>query len=36
VESTYHSKDREDPYTHFFLKEAALKENLFKEYEEEK
>lgn len=26
VESTYFSKDREDPYTHFFLKEAKNKE----------
>lgn len=26
VESTYHSKDREDPYSHFYLKEAKNKE----------
>ena len=26
VESTYYSKDREDPYTHFFLSEAKNKE----------
>jgi len=28
VESTYNSKDREDPFTHFYLKEGALKESL--------
>ena len=28
VESTYESKDREDPYTHFHLKEARHKENI--------
>lgn len=26
VESTYYSKDREDPYSHFFLTEAKNKE----------
>jgi hypothetical protein len=26
IESTYNSKDREDPFTHFFLKEAKNKE----------
>lgn len=35
VESTYYSKDREDPYTHFFLKEGAMKETLMKEIHEE-
>ena len=33
IEATYHSKDREDPYTHFFLKEASMKEALTREYE---
>jgi len=28
VESTYFSKDREDPYTNFYLKEAREKETL--------
>lgn len=28
VESTYQSKDREDPYTHFYLKEARGKEQM--------
>ncbi len=35
VESTYHSKDREDPYTHFFLKEGAMREALKSEVAEE-
>jgi hypothetical protein len=26
VESTYHAKDREDPYSHFFLTQAKNKE----------
>ncbi len=34
--STYHSKDREDPYTHFFLKEAKNKEMINTWIEEEK
>lgn len=36
MSSTYTSKDREDPYTHFFLKEASKREALKKEYEQEK
>jgi len=28
VQSTYHSKDREDPYTHFYLKEARHTEKI--------
>ena len=31
MESTYNSKDREDPYTHFYLKEAGIKEGLMRE-----
>jgi hypothetical protein len=34
--ATYNSKDREDPYTHFFLKEGAMRESLKREYEQEK
>ena len=30
VESTYASKDREDPYSHFFLKEARNTEKINK------
>lgn len=36
VLSTYESKDREDPYTHFFLKEAKNKEMINSWIEEEK
>ena len=35
VESTYFSKDREDPFTHFFLKEAKNKEMIKTWVEEE-
>jgi len=30
VESTYFSKDREDPFTHFYLKESVQKEHIKK------
>lgn len=30
VAATYHSKDREDPYTHFYLKESRTKEHINK------
>jgi len=30
IESTYFSKDREDPYTHFYLKESETKEKIQK------
>lgn len=36
VESTYFSKDREDPFTHFYLKEAKGKEQIKKMIAEEK
>lgn len=36
VASTYHSKDREDPYTHFFLKESKNKERINQLIAEEK
>ena len=36
VGKTYLSKDREDPYTHFFLKEGAKKEKIEKLVDEEK
>jgi hypothetical protein len=35
VESTYFSKDREDPYTHFYLKEARGKESINKMLQDE-
>jgi hypothetical protein len=44
VQSTYHSKDREDPFSHYYLKEAAKRESMvdrvvefkkYKEYHEE-
>ena len=28
--STYHSKDQEDPFTHFYIKEAAKVERVHK------
>lgn len=36
VEATYHSKDREDPYSHFYLKESRNSEKINKMMEEEK
>lgn len=36
VESTYYSKDKEDPYSHFYLKEGAKKEALKEEFEKER
>ena len=35
LRSTYESKDREDPFTHFYLTEARPKENIKRMYEEE-
>ena len=36
VASTYHSKDREDPFTHFYLKESKTKEYINKLIADEK
>lgn len=36
VASTYHSKDREDPYTHFYLKEGKTREHINKLIADEK
>jgi len=36
VKSTYFSKDREDPFSHFFIKEAAKQERIQQLAEEEK
>jgi hypothetical protein len=36
VGATYHSKDREDPFTHFYLKEAKTKEQINKLLADEK
>jgi hypothetical protein len=36
VMATYNSKDREDPYTHFFLKEGAMREAMKREVDKEK
>lgn len=36
VESTYNSKDREDPFTHFYLKESVVKETLMSEVQQSK
>ena len=35
LRSTYESKDREDPFTHFYLTEARPKENIKRLVEEE-
>ena len=35
IHSQYHSKDREDPFTHFYLKESRTQEHLNKLIEDE-